>query len=58
MQSTTMLAIKRLAGVKLAVKLRISTGQERMQVRDPPWLWKPGQMLQEDQNRVIVFRII
>ena len=50
--SAAMLATKRSAGVTPEVNLRIpfSVGNEVCKQRDPPWLWKLGQMSPEVQN--------
>ena len=48
-----MLAAKKTAGVKPKVDLRnpAYAGDEAREQEDPPWLWNPGQMLPEVQNR-------
>ena len=50
--SGAMLAIKRSAGghTRGEFEESIACSWHRMQVRDPPWLWNPGQMSLEIQN--------
>ena len=50
-----MLVAKRLAGVASEVNLRnpLLTANEAQKRGDPPWLWNPGQMSPEVQNRGI-----
>ena len=53
--SAAMLVAKKSAGVPSEVNLRIllCTGDKAHKQVDPPWLWNPGQMSPEVQNRGI-----